>query len=309
MTKSNAEIATAIQSIDFGANALTQTMALDQLRDEGSLSLYKSVTMQAGSGDLKDYPVSLKLLESRAGLTAQSLGIGVEEVNLDDFKYATLGVVGVCTVTGVGALAFLPENIGATVCYLAALIPILFLAVGSTAPSIIANAIAGIRGSGGDDAAISKVDRVRRHEAAHFLCGYLCGLPIASYSTGANNKEANVPRVEFHSTRSGPLTAKQELTVEEVNALAVVALSGSVAEAMAFGSARGATSDLIELESNVFRQSKQFIGAQKQQDLTRWGALTAHRLLTQHKQKLECLVDAFAAQKSVAECVALLEQQ
>ena len=121
--------------------------------------------------------------------------------------------------------------------------------------------------------------------------------------------EENVPCIEFHTTRSGPLTAKQEYTEEEVNSLTVVAMSGSVAEAMAFGTAKGSTSDLIDLEANVFRQSKNFLGAAKQQDLTRWGALTAQRLLTMHKEKLDCLVDAFSQQKSVAECVAILEQK
>jgi ATP-dependent Zn protease len=147
------------------------------------------------------------------------------------------------------------------------------------------------------------VDRVCRHEAAHFLCGYLCGLPIADYAT----TDENIPRVEFHETIEGPITARRELTEDEVNALTVVAMSGSVAEAMAFGTAGGANSDLMELEG-IFKRSSNFLGAQKQQDLTRWGALTAYRLLAQHKAKLDTLVSAFSAQKSVAECMALLEE-
>lgn len=299
-TKSPAEISSAIEAIDFSAAADTQISALDLLREEGSLALYKSATVEAGSGDLRSFPVSLKMLESRSGLTSESLGVGVEEVSLDDFKYATLYVTGGCSVAGVAALAFLPENIGATICYLVALIPILFLGIGSTAPAAIANVIASMKGDSDD---VSKVDRVCRHEAAHFLCGYLCGLPIANYAS----TEENIPRVEFHETTAGPLTARQELAEDEVNALTVVAMSGAVAEAIQFGKAGGANSDLIELEG-VFRRSQNFLGAEKQQDLTRWGALTAYRLLNQHKDKLDKLVDAFGSQKSVAECVAILER-
>ena len=270
--------------------------ALDKLREEGIVNLYKSATAEAGSGDLRPYPVSLQMLESRSGLTAEKLGIGVEEVNLEDFKYATLYVTGGCSVAGVAALAFLPENIGATVCYLVAVIPILFLGVGSTAPAAIANVIAAVKGR--DDSGVAKVDRVCRHEAAHFLCGYLCGLPIADYAT----TEEGIPRVEFHDSAEGPLTARRELSEDEVNALTVVAMSGSVAEAMTFGSAEGSTSDLIALDE-VFRRSENFLGAEKQQDMTRWGALTAYRLLNKNQGKMDKIVQAFAAKRSVSECI------
>jgi hypothetical protein len=291
----------SLREINFSESAESQVTALDKLREEGIISLYKSATVEAGSGDLRSFPVTLQTLENRSGLTSERLGIGVESVSLDDFKYATLWVVGGCSVTGVAALAFLPENVGATVCYLAALIPIAFLGVGSTAPAAIANVIALLKGS--NASGIPKADRVCRHEAAHFLCGYLCGLPIAEYST----TDEGIPRVEFHDTTEGPVTAQRELNEDEVNMLAVVAMSGSVAEAMEFGSAEGATSDLIGLE-NVFRRSKNFLGAEKQQDLTRWGALTAYRLLNQRKSQMGKLVEAFAAKRSVSECIRILEQ-
>lgn len=298
--KSPQEIVNAINAIDFTASASLQVSALDELRKEGCLSLYKAATAEYGSGDLRSYPVSLSMLEQRSGLTSEKLGIGVEEVSLDDFKYGTLYVTGACSVLGVAALAFLPENIGATICYLVALIPILWLGIGSTAPALIANLIVAVKGKGEDS---NKVDRVCRHEAAHFLCGYLCGLPVANYAT----TDENIPRVEFHYSADGPATASRELSEGEVNALTVVAMSGSVAEAMKYEKAGGANSDLMELQ-NIFRQSKNFLGAEKQQDLTRWGALTAYRLISANKDKLDDLCDAFSNQKSVAECVAILER-
>jgi hypothetical protein len=294
-------LAASLQKIDFSGSATEQVMSLNRLREDGVVSLYKSATVAAGSGDLRSFPVSLQMLENRSGLTSEKLGIGAEEVSLDDFKYATLWVTGGCSVVGVASLAFLPENVGATVCYLVALIPILFLAIGSTAPAAIANAIVALKG--GDDSGVSKATRVCRHEAAHFLVGYLCGLPVASYST----TEEDIPRVEFHDTPEGPVTAQRELSDDEVNALAVIAMSGSVAEAMEFGSAKGTNSDLMALGS-VFKRSKNFLGAAKQQDLTRWGALTAYRLLTANKSQLDKLVQAFEAKRSVSECIRVIEQ-
>jgi hypothetical protein len=296
------EVLTAsLKDIDFSGSATEQVMSLNRLREDGIIQLYKSATVAAGSGDLRSFPVSLQMLENRSALTREKLGIGAEEVSLDDFKYATLWVTGGSSLVGVASLAFLPENVGATVCYLVALIPILFLAIGSTAPAAIANVIASVKG--GDDSGVSKVTRVCRHEAAHFLVGYLCGLPIAEYST----TDVDIPSVAFHDTAEGPVTAQRELSEDEVNALTVVAMSGSVAEAMEFGSAKGTNSDLMALE-NVFKRSKIFLGAAKQQDLTRWGALTAYRLLTANKSQLDKLVQAFERKRSVSECIRIIEQ-
>jgi len=305
--KSSEEIASAIRSIDFTTGSPdAQIQAMDDLRSEGSVSLYKSATVEAGSGDLRNYPVSLSMLENRSGLTSEKLGIGEEEVSLDDFKYGTLYVTGGCTLAGIASLAFLPENTGATLCYLFALIPILWLGVGSTVPAAIASLILVVKGS--DEGGVDPTERVCRHEAAHFLAGYLCGLPVANYET---MDDFDVPRVEFHysSDANSVATApNRELAMDEVNALTVVAMSGAVAEAIAFENAKGGNSDLIELQ-NIFRRSKEFIGAEKQQDLTRWGALTAYRLLNDNKTKLDLLVKAFSQKKSIAECVAIVEQE
>lgn len=255
------------------------------------MSLFKSA-------NLRTYPVSLQMLESRTNISLESFGFGNasgEKVSLDDFKYSTLYVVGGCTLAGVGSLALLPPNIGATLCYLFALIPILYLAVGSTAPAAIAQVIDIVKNRDDTDRA-TESDRVARHEAAHFMCGYMCGLPIVDYKL----LEDGVPCVEFSAG------ASQRFSNEEVAALSVTAMSGLVAEAMQFGDVRGAENDLLELEQ-IFRRADDFIGAQQQQELTRWGALQAFLLLKQNQRKLDEIVEAFQQQKGVAECVAILE--
>lgn len=255
--------------------------------------LKESKTVTAfGQANLRSFPVSLSMLEQRTGLTPETIGLENTAVNLDDFKYATLWVLGGSSVAGVASLALLPPNVGATVCYFFALLPILFLGIGSTAPELIANVIANLKGTAPQ--AVPVQDRICRHEAAHFVCGYLCGLPISGYSVSDG-----VARVEFGVNN-------QKLTATQVAALSVTALSGVVAEAMAFSKAEGAQQDLMQLE-NVFRQSSDFIGSAQQQDLTRWGAFTASQLLKTNEEKYEKVVEAFKKQASVEDCICIME--
>jgi hypothetical protein len=83
-------------------------------------------------------------------------------------------------------------------------------------------------------------------------------------------------------------------------------MSGSVAEIMAYEKATGGETDLIDLQ-NCFRRSKEFIGAAKQQDLTRWGALTSYDIIKKNMSKYEALVMAFKENKSLADCVSIIE--
>ena len=114
--------------------------------------------------------------------------------------------------------------------------------------------------------------------------------------------DTGVACVEFHNDAG----AAGELSEEAIAALSVVAMSGSVAEIIAYGKANGGQNDLLELQ-NSFRRSKEFIGAAKQQDLTRWGAFQSYSLIKSNMSKYEGLVEAFKAKKSLAECVAIIE--
>merc|ERR1712038_1459979 len=100
--------------------------------------------------------------------------------------------------------------------------------------------------------------------------------------------------------------AGRELTMEEIAVMSVVAMSGSVAEAMKFEEAKGGGNDLLEL-NGLFRRCEEFLGASKQQDLTRWGALAAYNLLNGNKDAYEKLVVAFKEKKTVSECIAVIE--
>uniref|UniRef100_A0A7S2KN54 Peptidase M41 domain-containing protein n=1 Tax=Leptocylindrus danicus TaxID=163516 RepID=A0A7S2KN54_9STRA len=305
---SASEIASLTGSVAFeGGDATAQVEKLDSLVSTGEFSMWKKATREQSNSSgmfrsLRPYPVSLNMLEQRSGdlLNGKSLGVdGEMDVNLNDFKDATIAVTLGSTVAAIASLAFLPENVGATVCYLFALIPVGFIAVGSSAPGAIAAAIVAAKGEADDKEA--REDRICRHEAAHFLCGYMCGLPVKEYSITDNG----FPCVEFHESSEGKII-NREFSSEEIAALAVVAMSGSVAEAIKFSQARGGGNDLLQLE-NFFRRSADFIGAAKQQDLTRWGALASYQILRDYSSTFESLVEAFKVKKSVSECVAIVE--
>ena len=141
-----------------------------------------------------------------------------------------------------------------------------------------------------------------RHEAGHFLCGYLCWLPIKGYSTN----DLGVSCVEFYPSTNGEMSGGRDLSSDEIAVMSVVAMSGSVAEVLKFGVARGGQNDLLELDG-LMRRCSDFIGAQKQQDLTRWGALAAYNIIVANNEKFERLVNAFKERKSVSECITAIE--
>ncbi|CAM9940719.1 unnamed protein product, partial [Ectocarpus sp. 13 AM-2016] len=86
-------------------------------------------------------------------------------------------------------------------------------------------------------------ERRVRHEAAHFLSGYLCGLPIKSYKA-----DGGTTLVEFYDSAEGDMSGRaMKFTPEEVDQVSIVAMSGAVGEALSYGTATGGASDLDNL--------------------------------------------------------------
>eukprot|EP00951_Prasinocladus_malaysianus_P019293 scaffold155719_cov22-Prasinocladus_malaysianus.AAC.1 len=108
-------------------------------------------------------------------------------------------------------------------------------------------------------------ERCARHEAAHFLIGYLLGVPIAGYSldvgrvhTDFAEKSASVQQVRYnanpyntikcidcdgmafvhHQAKLQCRLVERKLTDEEVDVLAVVSMAGVAAEGLKYEEVR-----------------------------------------------------------------------
>ena len=214
--------------------------------------------------------------------------------------FAAFSLIAVVLGIGVGG------NTGASLAYVFAAVPLIFLSIGSVAPGIIVGLISQIEGGKegkGGNVDSAGINRRVRHEAAHFLVGYLLGLPIAAYEV-----ETNTSCVEFHPTVNGEIVPNQRLSKGEIDKLSVVALSGAVGEALNFNSATGGGQDLELLQRLLLLLiCEERMTRAKQEDQSRWGALSARMLLRQYDPEYQALCKAFAEKKSVPECMAILE--
>ena len=108
--------------------------------------------------------------------------------------------------------------------YLTGAICLVVLAVGSTAPGLLQVVI-------GKFASVfpDYRERVLRHEAAHFLTGYLMGLPVVGYSL-----DLQKAHTDFAEAKIGKRIIERQLEDDEINQLAVVAMAGATSEGMKY---------------------------------------------------------------------------
>ncbi|CAM9413198.1 unnamed protein product [Heterosigma akashiwo] len=117
-------------------------------------------------------------MTSATGIEGKDLS-PLEGGNEDDLRWSLVVVCLGSFILAAGSGIVIGGNVGATLTYLFAVIPILFLGVGSTAPGIITSAIEGFKTNTDSDFNERRI----RHEAAHFLVGYALGFPIRSYTS------------------------------------------------------------------------------------------------------------------------------
>jgi len=259
----------------------------------------------AAIGRLGYYAVTMQQLE-RVGLSASALGVVESDADLETVKNYTAGVfVGFSLLAVIAGFA-IPGPTGATLTYLFGAVPLVFLGIGSTVPGLIVKGITAIEsgkeGRGGDVDA-EGVNRRVRHEAAHFLLGYILGLPVCGY-----NVEPDTARVAFFATPRGDLQPGDRFTKEELDRLCVVSLAGAVGETLTFSKATGGGQDLRLLQ-RAFVTAEERLNPNMQMDKTRWGALKARELLKSYDGEYQRLCRAFAQKLPVPECILVIESQ
>jgi len=303
--KPYAEVLSAINSKvspkwDDGALAIYDSM--EALKEEGYLTRWNSASLKSrpvNQGELKRQLKTDKNLDELLGL--------IGEVQDADLKQLTVVAFALSAVIGVGGSVIGGETGGAVywVTYLGAGIPLALIGVGSVAPGIIGGTIADVKWK--LDPTNNKERRVR-HEAAHMLCGYMCGLPLAGYATDP------APQCEFFDRRDGNYAdgevykKKRPFTDEEVERIAVTAMSGLMGELVYYDKADGGTGDLETLQEVFLRSdSEKLKKPQAREDMTRWGAYTSKNMLADYAPVYEKLMAAMDRGASVEECIATIE--
>jgi len=303
--KSYAEIMGALKTKvapkwDDGANPIYN--AMEELKEEGVLTRWNSATLKSRTvtqGELQRQLKTQKNLDEILGL--------IGEVQDADLKKLTVIAFGLSAVIGVGGSIIGGETGGTVywITYLGAGIPLGLIAIGSSAPGLIGAAVAGIKWKA--DPTNNKERRIR-HEAAHMMCGYMCGLPLAGYATEPN------PQCEFYDRADGNYDEgkvyekKRAFNDEEVERIAVTAMSGLMGELTKYDKADGGGGDLESLQDVFFKaDSEKLRKPEAREDLTRWGAYTSRNMIEDNASVYEKLIAAMERGASVEECIATIE--
>ena len=246
----------AFAGIDKSRKAFVST--INSLKESGQATEWNSAALVA---DGAENPTEARV-RAATGINGAKDLLSQEEVSNDQLGALTAGVFVVSAILAIASGALIGGNVGATFTYIFAVLPIVFLGVGSSSPGVIVALYGIVRGAAEDLAAS---ERRRRHESAHLVAGYRLGLPVAEYSAGDR------PRVEFYY-KTGTYTR------DDAEALACVALSGAVGECEAFGQAKGAQQDFADLQ-DIFDRVQPPLTPAEQQSATRRACLNAYGVL------------------------------
>ena len=262
---------------------------LNEMKENETISKWNSL------GKIKSENVFPRAF-TEVGLTDVDAKIGTPN-NDADFNF----IVTVTVTTSLLAVIIgvtLPGDWGAFGSYLMGGVSLVVLAVGSTAPGLLKVGVDTVSRLNPE-----YMERIVKHEAAHFLIAYLSGIPVSSYSLGLMEMHVELLEAKIEKKLVGKAGV---ITTEEMEALAVVAMSGVAAEAKYFEKVAGQEADLFSLQK-AMNKTEPKLGAQKEQSVTRWAVYKAARIITDNEKSYEQLCQAMKEGKSVAECVKAIE--
>lgn len=276
--------ASAIEKLDFSADVKA---AMEALHTNGAAKKW-------GSGAEKLIPRRNVFVGElrQMGIKAPDQ-LAVPSVRNDaTFLWTVAGTTGILAV----AAGQLPGDWGFFSSYLIGSITLVVMGIGSTAPGLLQFAID----------KFSQVfpdyrERVVMHEAAHFLVGYLLGMPVAGYSLMIGKEHT-----EFAEGALQRRLFEGKLNDGQVDTFAVLSVAGIAAEGMKYEEVMGQTADLMDLQRVMLRSESRMSDAQ-QQNVTRWAVFAAAALLRSHKAEMDALCAAMAAGAGVVDCVKAIE--
>jgi len=262
---------------------------LNEMKEKNEISKWNSL------GKLQSENVFPRAF-TEVGLTDVDAKIGTPN-NDADFNF----IVTVTVTTSLLAVIIgvtLPGDWGAFGSYLMGGVSLVVLAIGSTAPGLLKVGVDTVSRLNPE-----YMERIVKHEAAHFLIAYLSGIPVSSYSLGLMEMHVELLEAKIEKKLVGKAGV---ITQEEMEALAVVAMSGVAAEAKYFEKVAGQEADLFSLQK-AMNKTEPKLGAQKEQSVTRWAVYKAAKIITDNETSYDRLCQAMKEGKSVAECVRAIE--
>mmetsp|Transcript_40314 Transcript_40314/g.67574 ORF Transcript_40314/g.67574 Transcript_40314/m.67574 type:complete len:404 (+) Transcript_40314:151-1362(+) len=185
---------------------------------------------------------------------------------------------------------------------------------------VTAKTVDGIVNGGGGEALLLDIiggkiskeytERVKQHEAGHFLAAYLLGVLPKGYTLssldafvkyGALNVQAGTVFCDRVFQKE---ISKGRVSSAYVDQFSCIALAGVGVEYLKFGQAEGGLSDVNQMDELMrglgFTQKKA-------DDQVRYAVLNTVALLRQHAATHSALADAMARGSSVAECIQVIE--
>jgi hypothetical protein len=159
-------------------------------------------------------------------------------------------------------------------------------------------------------AALQPRRRVAAHEAGHFLCAYLSGLPVTGYAMPAPAAAA-AAYLNGSGSNEQPTGVQVDLSRADVYDIAAVGMGGVAAECCIYGISEGGSADLKTVCKAV-RSAPSRGNLPSTQDaamkVARWGLLQAAMHLKDQAVAHKALSQALSDNMSLEDCKRIVEE-